>query len=468
MNESLFKFRDEIFEDLPDEPITISHLRERIDAIHRLEYQNYATGQHSGSIYGAEDQKLNGRVGKAMGEFSQSNTYDLHLFKGTAHMNADIVNSIRSLFNGDEDTHVMMTTGGSESIMSSIAAYKLMGKKERGIIHPNIVFYNTAHAAFKKGCTFFGIEGREIKSKLKSYTSPEPLRPFIDSNTLAIVASGCSFAHGGIDEVAEFGKMALEYGIGLHVDNCLGGFVNCFGEEIKSDMFPFDFRTPGVTSISVDTHKYGYGPKGNSCVLMRPKKLFECLRFTSVTHSGVPFTMDHFGTYRSGSVLAGTWAVITTLGYKGYTEKLERIYTETLKVREAIQKHPDLKLYGPNNSLNMICFDGITVSPINVSLKMKEDSDWKLSECQYPCVVHMLVTDSNVDKIDQFIKDLFKAVEKIKKEPKGFKNSDYQKFYGASQQITDLSLMGDLLYVVCDAEYSTTYEDLKVSLYALH
>jgi len=379
-------------------------------------------------------------------------------------MNADVTNMVKSLFNGDEDTHCMMTTGGTESIMCSLAAYKRLAKKERGISRPNLVFYETAHAAFTKGCIYFGIEVREIKTKMKTYTSPEPLRPYIDSNTIAIVASGCNYAHGGIDDIIAFGKMAQEYGIGLHVDNCLGGFVNCFAEESKSDMFAFDFRAPGVTSISCDTHKYGYGPKGNSCVLMRPKKLFDALRFTSVDHSGVPFTMDNFGTNRSGAVLAGTWASMVSLGYSAYAEKTKKIYEATLKVRKEIKNIPDLKLYGPNNSVNMICFDGVTVNPIRLSSKLKELHKWHLSECQYPCVVHLLVSDSNVEKIDKFIKDLKGALEVLKKDPKKVKTSDYQKLYGASQVITDPTIMSDLLYIVLDAGYAASKKIMLLGL----
>ncbi|CAI2364326.1 unnamed protein product [Moneuplotes crassus] len=464
----LLEKRENVFEVLPDRPIAIEKLKKRIDEIQESQYEKYANGLHSGSIYGSEDKKFNQRIEHAMEKFSNANTFDLDIHKGVAHMNADVANSAKKLFNGDDDTHCIITTGGTESILCSLAAYKLMGKKERGINKPNIVFYDTAHAAFPKGCFFFGIEPRMVKTKDKSYTSPEPFRPYIDSNTVAIIASGCNYAHGGIDDVTAFGKMALEYGIGLHVDNCLGGFCNCFGDEIVDDMFPFDFRTPGVTTISADTHKYGYGPKGNSCCLIRPKKLFDALKYTSIDHSGVPFTMDHFGDFRSGAILAGTWAAMFSLGYSGYVEKVRKIHEETLKVRKFVDQHPDLKLYGPNNSLNMVCFDGINVNPIKVSLKLKELYDWKLSECQYPCVVHLLVSDSNVEKMDKFIKDLSEVTDLIRQEPDGYKASDYQKLYGASQQITDASIMGDLLYVVLDSCYSTTKDDLMVSFNTLH
>ncbi len=178
--------------------------------------------------------------------------------------------------------------------------------------------------------------------------------------------------------------------------------------------------------------------------------------------------MDNFGDFRSGAILAGTWAAMFTLGYKGYTEKVRRIHEQTLKVREFVKNHSDVKLYGPNNSLNMICFNGITVDAIKVSLKLKEMYDWKLTECQYPCVVHVLVSDSNVEKMDRFMKDLDEAIAMIKKDPDGYKASDYQKLYGASQVITDTSIMEDLLYIVLDACYSTTQEDLMVSYETLH
>ena len=307
----------------------------------------------SGAIYHNEDAEFNRSIEKAMEIFHDANAFEPDLYKGVAQMNADIVNSTLKLFNADADTYGMTTSGGTESICSSIAAYKFMARNERGITKPNLVFFDTAHAAFRKACYYFNIETRMIYTK-NGYADPEILHSYIDNNTIAIIASACNYAHGTIDDIEHFGRIAHEYKIGLHVDNCLGGFVNCFGEEFNKNMFPFDFRVKGVTSISADTHKYGYGPKGMSVMMCRPRKLFECLRFTSLEHSGAPFTMGNFGTYRSGAIVAGTWAALMKTGYRGYVTKTKKIFETTEYIRNEIRKIPEIVLFAPNNCLNMV------------------------------------------------------------------------------------------------------------------
>lgn len=51
------------------------------------------------------------------------------------------------------------------------------------------------------------------------------------------------------------------------VDACFGGFLLPFLEKLGQPLTPWDFRVPGVTSISADLHKYGWALKGASVCL---------------------------------------------------------------------------------------------------------------------------------------------------------------------------------------------------------
>jgi len=54
----------------------------------------------------------------------------------------------------------------------------------------------------------------------------------------------------------------------LHLDCCLGGFLVPFLEKAGYKLpHPVDFSISGVTSISADTHKYGFAPKGSSIIM---------------------------------------------------------------------------------------------------------------------------------------------------------------------------------------------------------
>ena len=106
----------------------------------------------------------------------------------------------------------------------------------------------------------------------------------IDSNTIAIMGSACNYGYGTVDPISELSDVALERGVGLHVDGCLGGFILPWGQELGYDIPLFDFRVPGVTSISADTHKYGYGFKGTTADYAREanRQTLVCLMLEEV------------------------------------------------------------------------------------------------------------------------------------------------------------------------------------------
>ena len=168
----------------------------------------------------------------------------------------------------------MVTTGGTGSIMHAVLAYREHGRKERGIERPNIIKPETAHAAFDKAAHLFDLELRRAPvDPVTTKVRPEVVADLIDESTVAVIGSACNYGYGTVDPIAELGALAQERGIGLHVDGCLGGFILPWGEELGYPVPPFDFRVPGVTSISADTHKYAYGLKGTSVLLFRDRAL---------------------------------------------------------------------------------------------------------------------------------------------------------------------------------------------------
>ena len=153
---------------------------------------------------------------------------------------------------------------------------------------------------------------------MSTLVDPATMAAAIDEDTIAIVGSAGNYPYGTIDPIAELGALALERGVGLHVDACLGGFILPFGEELGYDIPPFDFRVPGVTSISVDTHKYGYALKGSSTVLFRDKSLRNSQYFHVVGWSGGKYFSPGMEGSRSVGLLAATWAAMVQLGRDGY------------------------------------------------------------------------------------------------------------------------------------------------------
>lgn len=144
------------------------------------------------------------------------------------------------------------------------------------------------------------------------------MKSYINENTCMLVGSAPHFPHGVIDPIEDLSKLAVKYNIPLHVDACLGGFLIVFMREAGYPLPPFDFSLPGVTSISCDTHKYGYTPKGSSLVMYRNSEYRKHQYFSAVDWPGGIYASPTFAGSRPGSLIAMTWATLAHIGHQGY------------------------------------------------------------------------------------------------------------------------------------------------------
>jgi sphinganine-1-phosphate aldolase len=167
---------------------------------------------------------------------------------------------------------------------------------------------------------------------------PAVVAKAVDDNTIAIVGSACNYGYGTIDPIADLGRVALDHGVGLHVDGCLGGFLLPFGEELGYDVPAFDFRVPGVTSISADTHKYGYSFKGTSTLLFRDKAYRDAQYFHLAGWSGGKYMSPSIPGSRSGGLLAATWAAMVEYGREGYLRHAREIFSTADRMKAAVRR----------------------------------------------------------------------------------------------------------------------------------
>lgn len=166
------------------------------------------------------------------------------------------------------------------------------------------------------------------------------MRSYINGNTCMIVGSAPHFPHGAIDPIEDLSKLAVKYDIPLHVDACLGGFLIAFMADAGFKLPVFDFRLPGVTSISCDTHKYGYTPKGSSVIMYKNKDYRKYQYFSAIEWTGGIYVSPTFAGSRAGSIIAMTWATLAHIGHKGYVKitKVLHIFVFLLKIESFISK----------------------------------------------------------------------------------------------------------------------------------
>ena len=287
----------------------------------------------------------------------------------------------------------------------------------------------------------------------------------INSNTVLLVGSAPNFPHGIIDDITALSKLAVKKRIPLHVDCCLGSFLVPFLEKAGFETELFDFRLKGVTSISCDTHKYGFAPKGNSTVLYRDAKLRSYQYFISPDWSGGVYGSPNMAGSRPGALIAGCWASMMNVGEAGYIESCSKIVGATKKIIESIQDNPllreDLEVLG-HPLVSVVAFTSKTLDIYDIADAMSTKG-WHLNSLQNPPAMHVAVTLPIVKVWEKLVTDLEAVVEGEKEkervrivEGKGAKGKsvgDSAALYGVAGSLPNKSVVVELASGFLDTLY---------------
>jgi sphinganine-1-phosphate aldolase len=415
---SLYPYADRfpVNRTLPDEGRSREEILDELRSLAASEDEAWETGKCSGSMY-CGDHDHYGFMNEVFGLFGHMNVLQRDMCPSATRFEGEVIAMALDLMHGDaaaergHDIAGMVTSGGSGSIMHALLAYRDHARQERGITNPNIVKPETSHPAFDKGCHLFGIEARNVAVDPDTTTvRPEVVADQIDENTIAIVGSACNYGYGTIDPIPALSDLALERGVGLHVDGCLGGFILPFGQELGYENIPiFDFRLPGVTTISADTHKYGYGLKGTSTLLFRDKEVRNSQYFFRTDWTGGKYCSPGMDGSRSGGLLAATWASMVSLGRSGYRAYAKEIFETSFAMQDAVRSHPELRILGDATFLFSFTSDEFDIYHVNDFLRLR---GWRFNGQQYPNAIHMAVTRPQTQPgvVDAFATDLDEAV----------------------------------------------------------
>ncbi len=404
-------------------PVTRSfpeHGRPREDIVAEIEAMSAAEdavamdGKISGSIYSGDIEHY-AFLNEVFGHYSHANVLQRDVYPSATRFEGEIIAMAADVLHAPEPIGVI-TSGGTESLMNPLLVYREWGR-QRGITTPNVVLPVTAHPALHKGAHYFGIELRLAPVTDGFVADVDAMAAMIDENTVALVGSAGTYPHGLVDPIDRLSDLAVQRGINLHVDGCLGGFILCWGEDIGVPVPTFDFRLPGVTSISADTHKYGFGLKGSSVLLYRTSELRQLQYFVVPDWPGGLYTSPGMSGSRSGGIIAAAWAAMVSLGREGYLAIARDIFATASRLRDIVGEHPELRVLG--DPLFNVAFaaapgdssgdDPIDIFHVNDSLARQQ---WRLNGLQLPPAVHFCVTRPNTlpGVMDRFAADLHAAV----------------------------------------------------------
>lgn len=340
--------------------------------------------------------------------FASENALNPLAFPSVMSFENEVVGTVADMTHG-ETAVGNVTSGGTESIMLAVYAARERARN-RGITEPTIVYPETAHPAWAKAAHYFDLEPVMTPTGEDWRADPGAIEEAIDDETALVVASAPSYPHGVVDPVEEVAAVAADADVPCHVDACIGGFVLPFLEDLGHDVPPFDFRVPGVSSISVDPHKYGYTAKGVSTLLYRDKELRRDQYYAYDGWPGGIYVAPNMQGTRPAGPIAAAWAVMNFLGRDGYQALVEEAMDATETIADAISEMDDLAVVSdPDMTLLGIESTSEDVNPWTVQRELS-DRGWELERQQRPRSMHLSVMAQHAPVVDEFLDDLRESV----------------------------------------------------------
>jgi len=413
-----------------------------MEAMRALEESHWKDGFISGAVYHGDQEHID-FLNQVYAINSQSNPLHADVWPSVTKFEAEIVAMTANMLGGTgQDICGTLSSGGTESIMLAMKTYRDWARENKGITKPEMIVPITAHAAFDKASQYFNIKTIHIPVDENFRADVMAAKKTITANTIVIVGSAPSFPHGAIDPIAELSEIAQQHKIGFHVDACLGGFVLPWAEKLGYPVPPFDFRLPGVTSMSADTHKYGYAAKGTSVVLYRGQELRHFQYYTSTEWPGGLYFSPTFAGSRSGALSAASWAAMTAMGAEGYMSATRKILKTAAAIKKGIREIPELHILG--DPLFVVAFDSESLNIYKV-LDYMSHKKWSLNGLHKPTCVHLCVTLRHAQPgvAERFLSDLREAVTYVKQHPQ--EKGSMAPVYGMAATLPLRGMVSDLL-----------------------
>jgi sphinganine-1-phosphate aldolase len=385
------------------------------------EQGSWSDGFASGAVYHGDPEHI-AFLNEVYALNSQANPLHADLWPSATKYEAEIVSMVgRMLHGGTEaapDVCGTVSSGGTESIMLAMKTYRDQARALRGVERPNMVLPVSAHAAFDKASQYFGIEARKVPLDDGFKAKVDAAADLVDENTVVMVGSAVQFPQGVADPIADLAAIAADHGIGFHTDSCLGGFVLPWAEKLGYPVAPFDFRVPGVTSMSCDTHKFGYAAKGTSVVLYRHPDIRAFQYYRTADWPGGLYFSPTFAGSRPGALSAQAWAALVSIGEEGYLAATKRILETASVIRHRVAGIEGIELHG--DSLFLIAF-GSSDPGLNIYgvLDQMSHRGWSLNGLQSPPSVHFCTTLRHAEAgvAERFVTDLTASVDQVRANP---------------------------------------------------
>lgn len=359
---------------------------------------DWRSGRAFSLVYNADDPVLDDLLHTVGAMFLHENALNPFRYDTLLKMETEVVSMATAMVGASAGS---MSSGGTESIFLAVQTAR-DDRAERGIGDPTLVCAETAHPAFAKACHYLGVQQILTPVGPDGRADPAAFADAMDDRTILTVASTPCYPYGVIDPVTDIAALSADRDVLCHVDACVGGFLLPWWERLGHEVVPWDFRVPGVTSLSADIHKYGYAFKGASTVMYRDPELFKKQIFMYDSWPGGLYASSSAAGTRSGAPIAGAWTAMNHLGEDGYMRLAARVSDATQRFQAginaidglAVSKEPDMSIFE----------FGSDIYDMSAICDVMDDRNWNLDRQQGG--LHIMVAPGHDRAVDDFLVDL--------------------------------------------------------------
>lgn len=361
-------------------------------------------------------------------------------FKSLKKFESEVIAMTADLL-GDPQAVGSMTSGGTESIIMAVKTARDWARAEKGITAPEMVAPATAHPAFDKAAQYLGVKMVHTPIDGDLRADPAAVEAAINDNTVLVVASAPNYPYGTIDPIPELAAIAQERGVPCHVDACLGAYLLPFMERLGYQVRAWDFRVPGVSSISADLHKYGFAARGASTIMYRDREYRKHQFFAYSDWPGGLYGSPTMAGSRPGGAIAAAWAVLNYLGEEGY-KRLARVIMDTARaLMDGINRIDGLRVMGePDMSVFAFTSEDLDIYAVGDAMDAR---GWHPDRQQKPPSLHLMVTPVHESIVEPFLADLRESVGAVRAGETAAKGS--AAVYGMLDKVPDRGVVRNVI-----------------------
>eukprot|EP01128_Nolandella_sp_AFSM9_P007199 TRINITY_DN3884_c0_g1_i1.p1 TRINITY_DN3884_c0_g1~~TRINITY_DN3884_c0_g1_i1.p1 ORF type:complete len:525 (-),score=149.79 TRINITY_DN3884_c0_g1_i1:1370-2944(-) len=381
---------------------------------------------------------------KVTQQFMWGNALNPMAFPSLRKMENDCVSMTLDLFNAPKSGRGTMTSGGTESLLMAVKAYRDYAKKNRGITEPEMILAESAHPALHKAGAYFGVKVLVAKCPAPAYVvDVDQVASLITANTILLVGSASSYPHGVVDPIVSLASLAKRKGLPLHVDACIGGFYLPFAEKLGEKTPLWDYRVDGVTSISADLHKYGYSAKGASIITYVSDDYRQHQFYAYSEWTGGLFASPSALGSRGGGAIAAAWASMVVIGESGYLKLSQKVLDTKAFMLKSLKEMDGISIIGSPDS-SIIAFTNEKYDIMAISDVMENVEGWKVERQQNPSCIHLTVMPQHEKTKEAFVAALIRSIAHVKEHPE-LANTGTAAIYGMVAKVPSPELVETFL-----------------------